>query len=119
MGKDELVDTKKVESQVPFWLGETEAKEEFLRFLMRDALMRAEYYHTLMKPFEHKYAETYPEFKKKVELSENEATGEHALFGTHQAATWRLSRVSAAMHQQPCRCGQRNFTVCRRVPLSS
>ena len=64
---------KEVRLEVPSWVGEMEAKKEFVHFLLNEALMKVEYYRSLMKPFERKYAKTYSDFKKHIELSQQES----------------------------------------------
>ena len=63
---------KKIALGVPSWIGETEAREKFLRFLMSETLMKVEYYRGLMKPFEHKYSTSFKDFEKQIESSKQE-----------------------------------------------
>ena len=63
---------KEIALEVPSWVGEAKAREEFLRFLMSETLMKAEYYRSLMKPFERKYSTSFKDFLKQVKSSEQE-----------------------------------------------
>ena len=64
---------KEIALEVPSWISEDLAKEKFLRTLMGEALMKVEYYRSLMKPFERKYSTSFKDFKKKVESSKEES----------------------------------------------
>ena len=63
---------KEIALEVPSWLGEAEAREEFFHFLMSETLIKAEYYRSLMKPFERKYSTSFSDFKKQIEASKQE-----------------------------------------------
>ena len=63
---------KKIILEIPSWIGEVEARKEFFRFLINEALMKAEYYRSLVKPFERKYSTSFKNFRKQIETSEQE-----------------------------------------------
>ena len=62
----------KIALDVPSWMGEAETKVEFFRFLRGEALIKATYYRSMMKPFERKYSTTFSNFKKQIESSPQE-----------------------------------------------
>lgn len=63
---------KKIALEVPSWLDKKEARDKFLHSLRNEALMKVEYYQSMMKPFERKYSVSFEEFKKKVSSSSEE-----------------------------------------------
>ena len=63
---------KEIILEIPSWIGEAEARKEFFRFLISEALMKIEYYRSLMKPFECKYTISFTDFKKQIESSKHE-----------------------------------------------
>ena len=58
--------------QVPTWVKQGEAENEFLRSLMTKALLKMEFYRSKMRPFESRYESFFTEFKEKVESSSEE-----------------------------------------------
>ena len=64
--------------EAPSWVGEEEARKKFLHYLMGEALMKSEYYRSLMKPFERKYSISFPDFRKKL----NHLSGKISKLGT-------------------------------------
>jgi len=64
---------KKISLEVPSWIEKAVAREKFLRSLCNEALMKVEYYRSLMKPFERKYSASFEDFKKKIESSKEES----------------------------------------------
>ena len=58
---------KKVTIALPSWLGQDEAQAMVVRDLRAHALLKLEFYRSKMKPFEAKYATTFPRFRRRVE----------------------------------------------------
>jgi len=63
---------RKVTVTLPAWIGKEEAQEEVVRDLRARALLKMEFYRSKMKPFEAKYATTFPRFQRRVEKSRKE-----------------------------------------------
>ena len=57
---------RKVTVALPAWIGKEEAQEEVVRDLRARALLKMEFYRSRMKPFEAKYATTFPRFQRRV-----------------------------------------------------
>lgn len=63
---------RKVTVTLPAWIGKEEAQEEVVRDLRARAMLKMEFYRSKMKPFEAKYATTFPRFQRRVEKSAKE-----------------------------------------------
>jgi hypothetical protein len=63
---------RKVTVALPTWIGKEEAQEEVVRDLRARALLKMEFYRSRMKPFEAKYATTFPRFQRRVGKSPKE-----------------------------------------------
>ena len=63
---------KKVTIALPSWIGKDEAQDVVVRDLRAHALLKLEYYRSKMKPFEAKYATTFPRFRRRVEKAGKE-----------------------------------------------
>lgn len=63
---------RKVTVALPAWIGKEEAQEEVVRDLRARALLKMEFYRSKMKPFEAKYATTFPQFQRRVGKSSQE-----------------------------------------------
>lgn len=57
---------RKVTVTLPNWIAKEEAQEEMVRNLRARALLKMEFYRSKMKPFEAKYATTFPHFQRRV-----------------------------------------------------
>jgi hypothetical protein len=68
----ELLPMKKVTIALPSWLGQGEAQAMVVRDLRAHALLKLEFYRSKMKPFEAKYATTFPRFRRRVEKATQE-----------------------------------------------
>ena len=71
---------RKVDVTLPSWIGTEEAQEEVVRNLRTHALLKMEFYHSKMKPFEAKYGTTFSRFQRQVAQSAQEdfIAAEHA-----------------------------------------
>jgi hypothetical protein len=58
---------KKVTITLPSWIAQDEAQDMVVRDLRTHALLKLEFYRSKMKPFEIKYATTFPRFQWRVE----------------------------------------------------
>ena len=58
---------KKVTITLPNWIGQDEAQDMVVRDLRAHVLLKLEFYRSKMKPFEAKYATTFPRFQRRVE----------------------------------------------------
>lgn len=63
---------RKVTVTLPGWIGTEEAQEEVVRNLRAHALLKMEFYHSKMKPFEAKYGTTFTRFQRRVTKSSQE-----------------------------------------------
>ena len=63
---------KKVTIALPSWIGQDEAQDVVTRDLRNRALLKLEFYRSKMKPFEAKYATTFPRFQRRVEKAAQE-----------------------------------------------
>jgi hypothetical protein len=63
---------KKVAITLPSWIGQDEAQAIVVRNLRAHALLKLEFYRSKMKPFEAKYATTFPRFQRRVEKASQE-----------------------------------------------
>jgi hypothetical protein len=63
---------KKVTIALPNWIGEDEVQDMVVRDLRARALLKLEFYRSKMKPFEAKYATTFPRFQRRVEKATQE-----------------------------------------------
>ena len=54
---------KKVPITLPSWIGTDEAQNLVMRALRAQAMVKLEFYRSKMKPFEAKYATTFPRFQ--------------------------------------------------------
>src|SRR5438477_10429254 len=59
----ELLPMKKVTITLPSWIRQDEAQDMVVRDLRSHALLKLEFYRSKMKPFEAKYATTFPRFQ--------------------------------------------------------
>lgn len=60
---------RRVTIALPTWIGKEEAQEEVVRDLCARALLKREFYRSRMKPFEAKYATTFPRLQRRVAKS--------------------------------------------------
>jgi hypothetical protein len=63
---------KKVTITLPSWIGQDEAQAIVVRDLCAHALLKLEFYRSKMKPFEAKYATTFPRYQRRVEKASQE-----------------------------------------------
>ena len=63
---------KKVTIVLPSWIGQDEAQDVVVRDLRARALLKLEFYRSKMKPFEVRYATTFPRFQRRVEKATQE-----------------------------------------------
>jgi hypothetical protein len=63
---------KKVTIALPSWIGQDEAQNMVVRDLRAQALLKLEFSRSKMKPFEAKYATTFPRFQRRVEKGTQE-----------------------------------------------
>jgi hypothetical protein len=63
---------KKVTLTLPSWIGQDEAQAMVMRDLRAHALLKLEFYRSKIKPFEAKYAATFPRFQRRVEKGTQE-----------------------------------------------
>jgi hypothetical protein len=63
---------RKVTVSLPAWIRKEEAQGAIVRDLRARALLKMEFYRSKLKPFEAKYATTFPRFQKKVERGPKE-----------------------------------------------
>jgi hypothetical protein len=63
---------KKVTITLPSWISKDEAQDVVVRDLRAHALLKLEFYRSKMKPFEAKYATTFPRFQRRVEKAPQE-----------------------------------------------
>lgn len=57
---------RRVIVELPNWIGKEEAQEEVVQNLRSRALLKVEFYRSKMKPFEAKYATTFPRFQRRT-----------------------------------------------------
>jgi hypothetical protein len=63
---------KKVTITLPSWIAQDEVQDMVVRDLRAHALLKLEFYRSKMKPFEVKYATTFPRFQRCVEKGAQE-----------------------------------------------
>ena len=63
---------KKVTIALPSGIGQDEAQNIVVRDLRAHAMLKLEFYRSKMKPFEAKYATTFPRFQRRVEKGAQE-----------------------------------------------
>ena len=63
---------KKVTIALPSWISKDEARDVVMRDLRTHALLKLEFYRSKMKPFETRYAATFPRFQRRVEKTPKE-----------------------------------------------
>jgi hypothetical protein len=63
---------RKVTIALPSWISKDEAQDVVVRDLRAHALLKLEFYRSKMKPFEAKYATTFPRFQRWVEKTSKE-----------------------------------------------
>jgi hypothetical protein len=95
----ELLPMKKVTIALPNWIGEDEAQDMVVRDLRAHALLKLEFYRSKMKPFEAKYATTFPRFQRRVEKATQEETASKPTSITRgTASTWKSTMSPQMRH---------------------